>query len=821
MESGDLTPDGWFKMVYILTTQGSNMFDAKLQIWNSDANGTLGSLFTEQNMTGIYNSSITTASIVYPYFGIESRFDKLDNFQVNGSEGTTSGQFTGMGAGTTGNPYVITNADQLNEVRNFLSSNFILANDISLWVSPYNNGEGWVPIGEPAASYTILDLSQAIGGSFTITGEGYEGLSTTAPISLPTDRWAIEDACMFANIMMVNVQELGSNQYIVDGVNNYNFDLVEGTATTQLIQKFPFTGVFNGNGKTISNLYINRSTGNNQGLFGGTQNATIINLTLNNVNLTGANEVGGLIGSAENTSINNCHSNGTISSGGRAGGLVGSIKNYSYKTISNCSSSGTVTAISQAGGLFGYCYGSSLNSCYSSSNIMTSQGYTGGLVGFLSVSNVNNCYATGPVSGENGIFVGGFIGYTIIVNVSNSYYSGTVTSTNSYTGSLLGYGNDIANGVYWNASTSGQTKVSGSGAVPGAYGRNTDEMTYPYAANTFEGWDFVNAWREDAAYNLNNGYPTLLPPDYLFGMDVPVDDVVVNVYGGNANNGSGYIPEITLPGFTPTHTYTFVGTGILTITLITDAPWGAYYRAGEWHPVANSGGQVVLVIDFDVSGKAEIPVVLGNSEDTLPVELSSFTAIPTAEYFINLQWITESETNLSGYYIYRNTEESLASALKVSSIISGTNSSQTTNYAYTDSEVETGNTYYYWLQSVEMDGTVNYHGPINVVLTNPNEHNDIPVIPTKTCLMSAYPNPFNPSATIPYQLKTPETVQINIYNSKGQLVKSFLNNHTKAGNFSVRFDGKDNNNKALSSGIYYCIMKAGKYSSTSKMVLLK
>ncbi len=820
---GDLTPDAWFKMVYVLTNQGANLFDAQLQIWNSDANGNLGSLFTQSSMTGIYNASITTASTIYPYFGFDGgRFERLDNFEINGSGGVTEPDtFSGMGAGTAANPYVITSAGQLNEVRNFLDSNFIVANDINLNVSPYNTGEGWEPIGAPTNSYIVLDLSLATGGSFTMTGEGFEGPTTTAPIYLPTERWAIEEACMYANMMGGHVEDLGDNRYIVEGVDSYNFDFVMGSATSQLVEEISFTGVFNGNGKTISNLYINRSISDNQGLFGGTQDATIINITLTDVNVTGQSAVGGLVGYARDTSINNCHSNGTITSmGGTIGGLVGMLTNFDNRVISNCSSSGVVNGYSSTGGLFGRFYGSVLNSCYSTCSV-SGYIYLGGLAGFLEVSNANNCYATGAVSGGSELFVGGLIGYCSAVQVNNSYSTGAVTSSGSYIGGLFGYAYNVATGCYWNTATSGQANASGYEAEPGAQGRNTDEMTYPYAANTFAGWDFVNVWREDAAYTINDGYPALLPPDYLFGMDVPVNDVIVNVYGGNANNGSGYIPEFDNMAFTPTYTYTFVGTGTLTITLTTDAPWGAYYSAGEWTSVANSGGQVVLVIDFDAIGKGEVPVVLGDQNPTLPVELSSFTAIPTSEYFINLEWVTQSETNLSGYYIYRNSNESLTTALRVSDIISGTNSSQTTNYSYTDSEVETGNTYYYWLQSVEMDGTIDYHGPISIVLINPDEHEDAPIIPTRTCLNAIYPNPFNPVAMIPYQLKTPEKVQINIYNSKGQLVKSYLNNHDKAGTFSVRFDGKDNNNKALASGIYYCIMKAGKYSATSKMVLLK
>jgi hypothetical protein len=274
---------------------------------------------------------------------------------------------------------------------------------------------------------------------------------------------------------------------------------------------------------------------------------------------------------------------------------------------------------------------------------------------------------------------------------------------------------------------------------------------------------------------------------------------------------------------------TLAGATVTFIHNLGYAPVSASYRivpnsfSTIYNP--NDGSWTASQCIFTVpAGKADgdYEVILKlNDEETLPVELSSFTAIATSDYFVNLQWITQTETNLSGYYIYRNTQETLHNALRVSDIIAGTNSSQSTYYEFTDSEVETGNTYYYWLQSIDLDGTINYHGPISVILGNPNDHNDTPVVPNSTRLLSVYPNPFNPVTTIPYQLTTPETVHLSIYNSKGQLVKSYTKKHDTGGTFSIRFDGKDSHNKALANGIYHCVMKAGLYSASTKMVLLK
>ncbi len=95
----------------------------------------------------------------------------------------------------------------------------------------------------------------------------------------------------------------------------------------------------------------------------------------------------------------------------------------------------------------------------------------------------------------------------------------------------------------------------------------------------------------------------------------------------------------------------------------------------------------------------------------------------------------------------------------------------------------------------------------------------IPALTTK--LDSNYPNPFNPSTTIRYSLKEAGPVSIDIYNVKGQLVRTLVNEVQEAGNHTVVWNGIDKNNKAVGSGVYFYKMNAGKYSSTKKMIMMK
>lgn len=315
------------------------------------------------------------------------------------------------------------------------------------------------------------------------------------------------------------------------------------------------------------------------------------------------------------------------------------------------------------------------------------------------------------------------------------------------------------------------------------------------------------------------------PPDTGF----PVDYDVVNINTippYNSNNGLSYHNSYAVVFEGPDQAWfdleVTVPAGIWWIC----AWWGgAWHRAVPHYPyIGDVPGTVYLMhIQFaGTKGLAYMVVAQGEGLDiTLPVELSSFTGVATADQFVDLQWTTQSEANLIGYYINRNKYDTLDNASTVSPLIAATNSSQTVNYSFTDAELDPGCTrYYYWLQMAEMDGSVRYHGPISVNIGLPGDGggNEVPQV---TKLLPAYPNPFNPSTRIPYQLRSSGTVRINVFNCKGQLVRTYQQTHAASGTFSLVFDGMDANGDILPSGVYYCSMASESSHSTIKMVLLK
>jgi hypothetical protein len=127
--------------------------------------------------------------------------------------------------------------------------------------------------------------------------------------------------------------------------------------------------------------------------------------------------------------------------------------------------------------------------------------------------------------------------------------------------------------------------------------------------------------------------------------------------------------------------------------------------------------------------------------------------------------------------------------------------------------------------------TYNTQTQINVVITadvtttqnfilTPEENLDVVEV-TKTVLNSNYPNPFNPVTTISYDIKAKSPVRIDIYNAKGQLIRTLVNEVIEKGQHHTVWNGKDNHGNAVASGIYHYRMQAGDYKATRRMVLMK
>lgn len=268
-----------------------------------------------------------------------------------------------------------------------------------------------------------------------------------------------------------------------------------------------FTGVYDGDGYEIRNLWCNNLVGNN-GMFGFIRDgAKLKNILLKNTILARAGDyTGGLVGRCGNLSENaivNCHVTGIINelniNKQNIGGLVGRVDSAGITTIDNCSFEGQVfssyvgTGAGEIGGLIGN-KNTNLVRCWSKGSVIApSASVIGGLVGSnsgdcgysYSLCDVQgnrhvggfmgqgggtmlNCWSRGNVQGD--MYVGGFVG-TQHGTINRCYSTGFVqgnSNVGGFCGNLLGTGT-IENSV-WDIETSGQ--ITSQGGI----GKTTEEM---------------------------------------------------------------------------------------------------------------------------------------------------------------------------------------------------------------------------------------------------------------------------------------------------------------------------------------------------------
>jgi len=249
-----------------------------------------------------------------------------------------------------------------------------------------------------------------------------------------------------------------------------------------------FTGNFDGNGRTISNLFINRAGSDSVGLFGAATNATLAGITLTNASVTARNNVGVLLGTARGTTVISGIqiSAGTVAGNFNAGGLVGAIYGNSSVSASRVMG-GSATGTSSTGGLAGVMVE---NTSISTSQV-TGSSVTGALnVGGLVGAAINNTAITrvgltgGSVSGSTR-GVGGLTGFSD-GTISESFATGMsvtgTTSSVSEVGGLVGN----AGGTITNSYTA--NRVHGENATVGGFsGRLRGGLGTSYSASVVTG----------------------------------------------------------------------------------------------------------------------------------------------------------------------------------------------------------------------------------------------------------------------------------------------------------------------------------------------
>ena len=247
-----------------------------------------------------------------------------------------------------------------------------------------------------------------------------------------------------------------------------------------------YQGTFDGNGKTIRNLFIS-STSDEIGFFGYAADCRIKNITFDNAKVKGNDNysTGILAGCAGSCVIENIKTTGNCSVEGKyeTGGIAGRANG----NISNCENHAIVNGLHSVGGIVGICFDSenSITSCANYGAITGTEDFVGGIIGYFGEGSLLNSANNGNITGD--ARVGNLIGYANICNINNVLGIGNITANYAdCNGHIVGYIADAsssASGILaYNSSakmTIDGTELTGDAVV--AIGSGS--LTYPEGKN--------------------------------------------------------------------------------------------------------------------------------------------------------------------------------------------------------------------------------------------------------------------------------------------------------------------------------------------------
>ncbi len=358
---------------------------------------------------------------------------------------------------------------------------------------------------------------------------------------------------------------------------------------------------------------------------------------------------------------------------------------------------------------------------------LTGNYYTGGLVGWNG-GTISKCYVSADIYAAT--YGGGLAGHNV-GNIQTSYSTGSLRGGNRL-GGLVGV---QSGGVISNSYTStAVTSAVSQDLYGGLVGDNSGKITNCYACG---------------AMNVNP-----------------------NQYGGLVGNNAGTVTNSFWDTETTGLSTSAGGTGKTTAEMKTQTTYTGWDFSTIWQIVGGDG--------------ANYPDLIDNTNSTLPVELTSFTASANGNN-VRLNWQTATEVNNYGFEIQKSEsgEQKTEAAWESIGFVNGNgNSNSVKNYSYFDETIETGK-YSYRLKQIDNDGKYKYSKKIEVEVT----------LPDKYALYQNYPNPFNPNTTIKYTIPSSLIlsdegaknldVKLVVYDILGNEVVNLVNEIKQPGEYEV------------------------------------
>jgi hypothetical protein len=234
--------------------------------------------------------------------------------------------------------------------------------------------------------------------------------------------------------------------------------------------------------------------------------------------------------------------------------------------------------------------------------------------------------------------------------------------------------------------------------------------------------------------------------------------------------------------------------------------------AGNWvdlGPIAGgSSGTIISSAPFtDLTGNIFVLANATGGDNPLPVELISLKASASKDV-VELNWKTATEIENTGFEIERSKVKSQTSYNfeweNIGFVKGSGNSNSIKEYSFQDKSPKFGK-YKYRLKQINTDGTFEYSKVVEVVVNRPLK-----------LIAKNYPNPFNPTTRIIFELPVRSNVNLSVYNLIGQKVATLVDEQLEQGVYERNFNAEN-----LPTGIYIYTLKAGETSITNKMILMK